>query len=64
MWINSDNYRFFHCKFYFSNPHYDIFRNMYFKDRVAESPKCFGLRWMSRKSKHLYSMKNKYNSME
>ena len=44
MQINSDNYRLFHCKFYFFNPHYDIFRNMYFKNRVGDLPKSFVLR--------------------
>lgn len=41
MWINGHECRLFHRKLYFSNPYYDVFRNMYFKDRVAESPKCF-----------------------
>ena len=45
MWIN-DNHRglFGSRKFYFSNPYYDVFRNMYFKDRVAVPSKCFVFR--------------------
>ncbi len=44
MWINSHNLRLFNRKLYFSNPYYDVFRNMYFKDRVVVPPKCFVFR--------------------
>ena len=41
MWINNHEYRLFRCKFHYLNPYFDVFRNMYFKNRVAVPPKCF-----------------------
>ena len=41
MWINGDHCKLLGRKIYYSNPYYDVFRNLYFKDKVVVPPKCF-----------------------